>query len=90
MGLHDYILTVTRQALLLVLVLSGPILLVSLAVGIVFGILQAATQVQEHTLSFVPKLLAVAAVLALTAGWLGGQMVRFATVIWAGFPNVIQ
>jgi flagellar biosynthetic protein FliQ len=90
MGLHDYILTVTRQALLLVLVLSGPILLVSVAVGIIFGILQAATQIQENTLSFVPKLVGVAAALAIAASWIGGQLVRFATVVWAGFPRIIQ
>jgi flagellar biosynthesis protein FliQ len=88
MGLHDYILTVARQALLLVLVLSAPILLVSVAVGLLFGILQAATQIQEQTLSFVPKLIAVAVTLAVTASWIGGQLVRFATVVWSGIPRL--
>ena len=60
---QDLILQVFREALLLSIKLGGPLLLVSMAVGLVISILQAATQVHEQTLSFVPKLLVIAVML---------------------------
>ena len=90
MGLADYILNVTHQALYLVLVVSAPLVLASVAVGLVFGVLQAATQIQEHTLSFVPKLVAVALVLALTASWIGAQILRFTFALWSSIPQVVR
>jgi flagellar biosynthetic protein FliQ len=90
MGLQDYILNVAQQALYLVLLVSAPVILVSVAVGLVFGVLQAATQVQAHTLSFVPKLVAVALVLALTASWMGAQIMRFTSALWTAIPNVVR
>ena len=64
----------TAETLYLVLLVSGPPLLVALAIGLVVGLLQAVTQVQEQTLSFVPKLVAVATVLVVAGGWMGGQL----------------
>lgn len=90
MGLQDYILNVAQQALYLTLLISGPVILVSVAVGLIFGVLQAATQVQEHTLSFVPKLVAVALTLALTASWMGAQILRFASALWNSIPQVVR
>ncbi len=65
------------EALYLVLWVSAPALGVSLLVGLVIGIAQAATQVQESTLAFVPKLVAVALCLAVFGGAIGGELVRF-------------
>ncbi|HUU04214.1 MAG TPA: flagellar biosynthesis protein FliQ [Myxococcota bacterium] len=73
-----------RQALWLVLVVSAPVVLTALGVGLVVSILQAASQVQEFTLSFVPKILAVLLVLALTAPWMGEQLVNFARAALSG------
>ena len=67
-----------RQGLWLVLVVSAPVVLVAMGVGLLVSILQAASQVQEFTLSFVPKILAVLLVLALAAPWMGAHLVRFA------------
>ena len=69
-GQGDLVLRVVREGLLLVLVLSGPPLLASLLVGLLVSILQALTSIQEQTLSFVPRLVAVGLVLLLFLGWI--------------------
>lgn len=78
------------QALYLVLLVSAPALLVSLVVGVAVGLMQAVTQVQEQTLSFVPKLAAVALALTLFGGFMGGQILRFTQTLWTSLPNVIH
>lgn len=77
----DVILRILREGLLLVLLLSAGPMLVSMIVGLVVGILQATTQIQEQTLSYVPKLIAVFATLAIIGPWAVGQAVRFAALI---------
>ena len=73
-----------RKALWLVLVVSAPVVLTALAVGFLVSVLQAASQLQEFTLSFVPKILAVLLVLALVAPWMGEQLVYFAQAALSG------
>ena len=73
------------QALLLILILSGPPIIISMLIGLFIAILQAATQVQEQTLSFTVKLVAVIFTLLLLGGWLGGQILQFATTIFQNF-----
>jgi flagellar biosynthetic protein FliQ len=79
----------SAETLYLVLVVSMPALVASLAVGLGLGVLQAVTQVQEQTLTFVPKLVAVAAVLALLGGWMTGELVRFTTELWTSIPRLV-
>ena len=67
-----------REALVLVALVSAPPLLAALAVGLVTGVLQAATQVQEQTLGVVPRLAAVLGALGVAAPWIGARVVRFA------------
>jgi flagellar biosynthetic protein FliQ len=76
----------TAEALYLVLLVSAPTLVVALAVGLVLGLLQAVTQVQEQTLSFVPKLVAVALVLSATGTWMSREIVRFTDALWRAIP----
>jgi len=78
------------EVLYLVLLVSAPALLISLLVGFSIGLLQAVTQVQEQTLSFVPKLVAVAAALAIGGGWMGGQLLRFTEVLWRSIPLLMR
>ncbi|CAM0117900.1 type III secretion system export apparatus subunit SctS [Rhabdochlamydiaceae symbiont of Dictyostelium giganteum] len=73
------------QALLLILILSGPPILISMSVGLLVAIVQAATQIQEQTLSFTVKLIAVIFTLLLMGGWLGGQILQFANTIFQNF-----
>jgi len=62
--------------------LAAPALIASVAVGLVMGFAQAATQVQDAALSFVPRLLAVGLVLAMSAAWMTAKLVAFTTGLW--------
>jgi flagellar biosynthetic protein FliQ len=78
------------EALYLVLLVSGPPLLVSLVVGLLVGLGQAMTQVQEQTLTFVPKLVAVGLVLGVLGGWMGAEVLRFTGALWMEIPALVQ
>lgn len=73
------------QALLLILILSAPPILISMALGLLVAIFQAATQIQEQTLSFTVKLVAVIVTIMLMGGFLSGQIVAFANLIFSNF-----
>ncbi len=73
------------QALLLILILSGPPILISMCVGLFVAVMQAATQIQEQTLSFTVKLIAVIFTLLLMGGWLGSQILQYANAIFQNF-----
>jgi len=75
------------QALLLILILSGPPILISTLLGLFVAVFQAATQIQEQTLSFMVKLFAVVLTLIWLGGWLGAQIYQFATNILSNFPK---
>jgi type III secretion protein S len=75
------------QGLLLILILSAPPILISMFFGIIVAIFQAATQIQEQTLSFTVKLVAVTLVLMLMGGWLGAQIMSLAVNIFKNFPT---
>ncbi len=75
---QDQALSVFKDALMIVLKIGGPILAISILIGLVVSILQAATQVHEQTLSFVPKLLAIAALLLFAGGWMMNTVIDFA------------
>ena len=73
-----------RDALALVLLVSAPILLIGLGVSLIISLLQAVTQVQEQTLSLVPRILAMLLALVLLMDWMLGQLSDFATVMFSG------
>jgi type III secretion protein S len=73
------------QALYLTLILSMPTILVAAIVGTLFSLLQALTQIQEQTLSFAVKLIAVGIVLFLTAGWMGSELVLYTNSVFSQF-----
>ena len=75
------------QGLLLILILSAPPIIVSMFFGVVVAIFQAATQIQEQTLSFTIKLVAVTLTLMFTGSWLGAQIMSFAANIFIHFPE---
>jgi flagellar biosynthesis protein FliQ len=76
--MHVALVALGQEAVLVVLLLSAPPLLAALAVGLVTGVLQAATQVQDASLAVVPRLAAVLAALGVAGPWIGGRLVRFA------------
>lgn len=81
---------VVNEALILVLLLSGPPILLSMVVGLAVSVFQATTQIQEQTLSMVPKLITVFMTLAVAGYWMMSLMVRFATNLFSNFPNLIH
>jgi type III secretion protein S len=84
---QNEIYQLTYQALYLILLLSGPPIIISMILGLMVAIFQAATQIQEQTLSFTVKLFAVIITLMLLGGWLGEQIVNFANTIFKSFPT---
>lgn len=80
----------TAESLYLVLLVSAPVLLASLAVGLFVGVLQAVTQVHEQSLAFVPKLVAVGLALALGGAWMGGELVQFTQRIFTALPSLVH
>lgn len=83
------VIHVATQAILMVLLLSGPILVISLVVGFIVALLQTITSIQEQTLSFVPKAIAVFGGLILLGPWLLSTMVGFLTSLWTGIPGML-
>lgn len=77
------------QALYLILWLSMPPIVVASIVGTLFSLFQALTQIQEQTLSFAVKLVAVGITLVLTSRWIGGEIYNFTLVIFDTFPKMI-
>ena len=85
----ETVVTVGRHALEMTLMLAAPLLLTALAVGLIVGIFQAATQINEMTLSFIPKLLAMAAVLAITGPWMLRTLVEYTRNLIESIPGMI-
>ncbi|HEX5163196.1 MAG TPA: flagellar biosynthesis protein FliQ [Steroidobacteraceae bacterium] len=85
----ETVVTVGRHALEVTLLLAAPLLLTALAVGLIVGIFQAATQINEMTLSFIPKLLAMAAVLAISGPWMLRTLVEYARGLIESIPGMI-
>jgi flagellar biosynthetic protein FliQ len=82
------VLRAVREGLVLVLLLSGPPLIASLLVGFVVGLFQAATQIQDQALAFVPKLVVVMLVLVAMGPVLGAALVRFTQALLLAIPSV--
>jgi flagellar biosynthetic protein FliQ len=79
-----------RDALWLAMLVAAPLLLAGLLTAFLVSLFQAATQILEPTLSFVPKLVVMALVLALLGSWMGGQLVEFARMLLTDFPGLIE
>lgn len=90
MSIQDFIVQITNEAILITIVVSMPSILLSLIIGVAIAIFSATTQIQEQTLSFVPKMIAVFAVLAATGPWVGATMIRFAARCLGSFPDVMN
>ena len=80
----------TREAMLTALTLGAPLLLVALAVGLVVGLLQTLTQVQDQTISFVPKIVAVLAAIGFCLPWLIQRLVEYSQGLITNIPMTIM
>jgi flagellar biosynthetic protein FliQ len=85
----ETVVTIGQQAVEMTLMISAPLLLTALAVGLVVSIFQAATQINEMTLSFIPKLLGIFVVLIFTGPWMVNTMVDYIQRLFGNLPWMI-
>jgi flagellar biosynthesis protein FliQ len=85
----ETVMTIGQRALEMTLMLAAPMLLVGLAIGILVGIFQAATQINEMTLSFIPKLLGIATTLVLAGPWMLKQFIGYTRMLIESIPSLI-
>lgn len=81
---------IATDALLLMAKVAAPFLLVVLAVGLIVGLMQSVTQIQEPTLAFVPKLIGAAVVMAVAGPWMLDELVGFGNELMARVPTLLQ
>jgi flagellar biosynthetic protein FliQ len=86
----ETILSIGSRALEVTLLLAAPLLLVALLTGLVVGAFQAATQINESTLSFIPKLLAVAATLVITGPWMLKVLLSYTRELFESIPTLLN
>jgi len=86
----DYFLTIAREAMWVVALASAPILIPALLAGLILGMVQAATSIQEQTLSFVPKLIVVAVSLVIFGGMILGLLGDFTISIFERIPDLVK
>lgn len=84
------VISILKDAIYTGLIISAPILVSAIVVGLIISIFQATTQIQEQTLTFVPKLVIVAVVGLLTAGWMMTSMINFTQRIFGYIANISQ
>lgn len=83
------VLTLAQQAITLLLLVSAPLLLASLVTGLVVSIFQAATQINEQTLTFIPKLVVTFLVIIAAGNWMIDRLVDFTQQLFASIPNLV-
>ncbi|NLJ33631.1 MAG: flagellar biosynthesis protein FliQ [Firmicutes bacterium] len=86
---ENFIITLSQDALLTVLLIAGPMLASGLLVGVAVSLFQATTQIQEQTLTFIPKILAVLAAIVLWGPWMLTVLLQFAHRILANIPYYV-
>ena len=82
---QDAVLDIAHDAIYTIVIVSAPLLLVALIVGLIISIFQTVTSIQEQTLTFVPKILAVFVTLLLVGSWMMNTMIEMITELWSNF-----
>ena len=85
----ETVMTIGQRALEITILLSAPLLLAALIIGLLVGVFQAATQINEMTLSFIPKLLAMFAVLVLVGPWMLTTLVDYVQRLFGSIPQIV-
>ena len=85
----ETVLALGQEALTLTTLLAAPLLLGALATGLLIGVLQAATQINEMTLSFIPKVLALVVTLILAGPWMLGEIMVYTTTLFTAIPGIL-
>jgi len=82
----DQATEIIRQALILALLVSGPLMVIGMIVGLIISLLQALTQIQEQTLTFVPKIVAMIVAAIVLMPWIGQQLLEYTTLMFSFKP----
>ena len=82
---QDAVLDIARDAIFNIIIVSAPLLLISLLVGLIISIFQTVTSIQEQTLTFVPKILAIFLMLVLCGSWMMNTLIQFVETLWNNF-----
>lgn len=85
---HQLVIDLARSAISTALLVAAPMLAVALIVGLIVSVIQAVTQIQEQTLAFVPKLIAVAAVFLVALPWIMQTLVKYTTELFRSIPSL--
>jgi flagellar biosynthetic protein FliQ len=86
---QDMVVNLAMQAMQLALKLGGPIMIVGLLIGLVISVFQAVTQIQEQTLSFIPKIVGLAVVIVVAGPWMLGQLLVYTEELWGSIPSMV-
>jgi flagellar biosynthetic protein FliQ len=86
---QDTVINLATTAMALAFKVSIPLLGVGLVVGLLVSIFQAVTQIQEQTLAFIPKIVALAAVLMILGPWMLNQLLAYTADLWGGIPQMV-
>ncbi len=86
---QDTVVSLATQAMTLALKVAGPMLLAGLIIGLLVSIFQAVTQIQEQSLTFIPKVVGVAALIVLLGPWMLDQLVSYAQNLYTSIPQMI-
>jgi flagellar biosynthesis protein FliQ len=85
----DVVISLATQAMNVAFKVAMPLLLAGLVVGLIVSVFQAVTQIQEQTLAFIPKIVAIAAVLVILGPWMLGQILTYTADLYNGIPGLV-
>ena len=86
---QDTVVNLASQSMSLALKVAGPLLIAALVIGIVVSVFQAITQIQEQSLSLIPKIAGIAVVIVLLGPWMLGQLVSYTTDLYTSIPSMV-
>jgi len=86
---QDTVVNLAAQAMSLALKVAGPLLIVGLVVGLVVSVFQAVTQIQEQSLTLIPKIIGIAVVIVLLGPWMLGQLVSYTAQLYLSIPSMV-
>jgi flagellar biosynthetic protein FliQ len=86
---QEFIIYLGSRALMVVAQVAGPVVLASMIIGVVIAVFQAATQINEMTLTFIPKIVVAAVILLLLGSWMGTKLMSFTTELFMAIPNLV-
>jgi flagellar biosynthetic protein FliQ len=87
---QDTVVNLAAQAMSLALKVGGPLLAAGLIIGLIVSIFQAVTQIQEQSLSLIPKIIGIAVVMIVLGPWMLGQLVSYTTALYTAIPTMIS